>query len=101
VPPPPAFGAETGIRDEPSPFAVWKVEFISQFSISLGKIIRGPAGVVLFCGGEKMIQPAFSGAAASRCRFAPAITMPGGGRKKGLSFSRISLNFTVNGTLWC
>jgi hypothetical protein len=59
-----------------------KFEFISLFPVSPGKIIRGPAGVVLFCGGKEKIRPGFSVAGAGRCRFAPAMAMPGVAEKK-------------------
>jgi hypothetical protein len=68
-----------------------KFEFISLFPVSLGKIIRGPAGVVLFCGGKEKIRPGFSVAAAGRCRFAPAMAMPGVAEKKGCHFHGFSL----------
>jgi hypothetical protein len=68
-----------------------KFEFISQFPVSLGTIIRDPAGVVLFCGGEKMLRPGFPVAAAGRHRFAPAMAAPAVAEKKGCHFHGFSL----------
>jgi hypothetical protein len=68
-----------------------KFEFISQFPVSRGTIIRDPAGVVLFCGGKEKIRPGFSIAAASRCRFAPAMAMTGATEKKGCHSHGFSL----------
>jgi hypothetical protein len=70
----------------PSPVAVLKSECISPFPVGRGKIGRGPVGDVLFCGGEKMIRPGFSVAAAGLWRFTPVIAMPGIAKKISCHF---------------